>query len=363
MKIVHIFYGLTFGGIETMLVNIANAQVAAGAEVSVIVINDLYDDSLVRSFVSSVTLVFLHRKPHSRSLGFLIGLNLSLHRIKPDAIHLHNSGIYKMIFSRRLSRVASVTLHDLPRGSVRREGLLFKVFPFLNFIYNNGNVTFIDEVPKVFAISDAVKNALYENYGVGSIVINNGIRTNSFSIRSIKSCGSPFRIVQVSRLEHDKKGQDLLIQAISKLNGIAEVWFIGEGQSLNYLMQLSADLSVEHLVHFLGKQSQEYITRHLCEYDLFVQPSRYEGFGLTVAEAMASQVPVVVSAGQGPAEVTCGDRYGWVFENGDVEALARLIAYVHGHYDEALRKVADARRYVMETYDVSVTAKRYMEEY
>ena len=33
MKVVHVYWGLTYGGIETMLVNIANAQAAAGAKV------------------------------------------------------------------------------------------------------------------------------------------------------------------------------------------------------------------------------------------------------------------------------------------------------------------------------------------
>ena len=41
MRIVHIFWSLSYGGIETMLVNIANAQAADGAEVHVVVINDV----------------------------------------------------------------------------------------------------------------------------------------------------------------------------------------------------------------------------------------------------------------------------------------------------------------------------------
>ena len=45
MNVVHIFWGLGFGGIETMLVNIANAQVKSGAKVSIIIINDLCEES------------------------------------------------------------------------------------------------------------------------------------------------------------------------------------------------------------------------------------------------------------------------------------------------------------------------------
>lgn len=44
IKIVHVFWALGFGGIETMLVNIANAQVKLGADVHIILINELYEN-------------------------------------------------------------------------------------------------------------------------------------------------------------------------------------------------------------------------------------------------------------------------------------------------------------------------------
>ena len=55
MNVVHIFWGLGFGGIETMLVNIANAQVKSGAKVSIIIINDLCEESLLQLLYPEVT--------------------------------------------------------------------------------------------------------------------------------------------------------------------------------------------------------------------------------------------------------------------------------------------------------------------
>lgn len=362
MKVVHIFWSLTFGGIETMLVNIANAQTREGAEVSVIIINDLYDESLVRSFNDKVKLVFLHRKLHSHSLVFMLKVNQALKHLNPDVIHLHSSRIYKVIFDRNLKGRVLVTLHDLPKGAIRPSGLFYRIFPFLS-VCKPGIVRFIDEVPRIISISEAVKKSLWENYGIPSSVICNGIRTTDFAIRKQAPCSSPLQIVQVSRLAHEKKGQDLLIQAIAQLNGRAEAYFIGEGGSLEYLKKLAAELGVENYVHFLGKKTQQDIARSLCEYDLFVQPSRNEGFGLTVAEAMAAQVPVLVSSGQGPAEVTCNTKYGWVFENGNVDDLTRILDYICEHYDDALDKAITARRHVIGNYDVAVTARMYLKEY
>ena len=363
MKVVHVVWSLALGGIETMLVNIANAQTREGAEVSVIIINDLYDESLVRSFNDKAKLVFLHRKLHSHNLVFMLKLNQVLKHLTPDVIHLHSSRIYKVIFDRNLRSRVLVTLHDLPKGTIRPSGLFYRIFPFLS-VCKPGIVRFIDEVPRITSISEAVKKSLWENYGIPSSVICNGIRTTDFAIRKQAPCSSPLRIVQVSRLAHEKKGQDLLIQAISQLNGKAEAYFIGEGGSLEYLKRLATELGVENYVHFLGKRTQQdYIVHHLCDYDLFVQPSRYEGFGLTVAEAMAAQVPVLVSAGQGPAEVTCGNKYGWLFENGNVDDLACMIDHIQRHYADALYKAKEAYRYVVDNYDVAITAKKYLKEY
>ena len=99
MKIAHILWGLTYGGIETMLVNIANEQVRAGADVSVIVVNDLTEDALVQAFDKRIHYYCLKRKRHTLGLGTIVRLNRLLCRLQPDAIHLHCSRLYKMLLN------------------------------------------------------------------------------------------------------------------------------------------------------------------------------------------------------------------------------------------------------------------------
>ena len=334
MKIAHLSWTFQLGGISTML-----AKLNPGIKV-----------------------VFLHRKVHSLSPLFILKCNQVLKHLNPDVIHLHNSCLYGLIFSRKLSRGVCTTLHALPKGSVRRGGFFSRLFPILN-VFSKSNVGYIDRIRCVFAISEAVKEALQKNYGVKSLVINNGIPTSVFQLRATLANNQPLRVVQIGRLVYDKKGQDLLIEAIARMRGSFTVDFIGWGENRGYLESLVEKLNLKEYVHFLGKQTQSYISEHLCKYDLLVQPSRYEGFGLTVAEAMAAQVPVLVSEGQGPAEVTQGETYGWTFKNGDVDDLVKKLSYIKTHYQEALTKAQQARKYVMATYDVSVTAQKYLEEY
>lgn len=361
MKVAHVIWGLMYGGIETMLVNIANEQVKLGAEVHVIIINDLIDETLFRNFDVHIQLHRIGRKVHSKNPFFALRLTKLLQKLNPDAIHLHQCEIIQMIFSKKLKKKTSVTIHDMPSGAMRPEGIR-RFIPMLNWFVTS-NVMCIEKVPHVFAISQAVHDAILDDYGVKSIVVYNGICTGRFSQRPVNTCNGVFRIVQVSRLFHEKKGQDLLIKAVAGLNLNITIDFIGEGQSLKFLQNLARDLNVTGKVNFLGNREQNYIATHLKDYDLFVQPSRYEGFGLTCAEAMAANVPVLVSRGQGPSEITCGDTFGWTFKTGDSSDLSDKIKYIYNHYNEALGKVITARQHVVENYDVSITAKKYLDNY
>lgn len=105
----------------------------------------------------------------------------------------------------------------------------------------NGNVSCINLVPRVFSISNSVQKALLDNYGVKSAVIENGILTDNFQQcnKSLLENGDPLRVVCVSRLEHKKKGQDLLIETASKVHFPIEVTFIGDGISKVYLQNLA----------------------------------------------------------------------------------------------------------------------------
>lgn len=362
MKVVHIFWSLGFGGIETMLINIANEQASQNADVNIIIINDFYEDELIKKINSNVKVHLLHRKCGSRGFLFVLRLNFLLYKIAPDIIHLHMSKFYTLLWGKKLRHAAVATLHALARGSLKDETPLHRIFPILS-LNNNGNVIFLDKIPKVFSISQSVKDDLYQRYGINSTVVSNGIMAKSFAHRPNKPHATPLSVVMVSRLDHKKKGQDLLIKATAALQGKIHVTLIGDGDSKNYLSQLARDLNASPWVQFLGAKTQAYIQEHLCKYDLFVQPSRREGFGLTVAEAMATKIPVLVSEGQGPAEVTCGSKYGWIFKNGSVDDLIKKIDYISSHYEEALSKSEEAYQYVCNTYDVSITAKTYLDLY
>lgn len=368
MRVVHINWTLVYGGIETMLINIANEQAAQGADVSVVIVNDYIKEELIERLSSDVNLVLMKRKPSSRSFAFRKKLNSILTDISPDVIHIHDGAIFDFLdnhWAKSRQTLVCLTVHALPVGQFGSP--LWPVRILQKMLFNSlGNMHNVNRVNRVFAISKSVAKAMKELYGIDSTVIYNGIFCQQFEQRESKMFDGQLRIVQVSRLFHPKKGQDLLLGAariLAKKGYNLRVDFIGDGKSRDFLENMTREYGLEGQVTFLGTKPQEYIMSHLKDYDLFVQPSRFEGFGLTAAEAMAANVPVLVSSGQGPAEVTEDDRYGWVFNCGDENRLADQIKYIINNFSECLEKAEKARNQVAANYDVKVTARRYLERY
>lgn len=344
MRILHITFTFGYGGIETMLVNIANAQKEMGHDVAIIVIEDVVAQELVDRLHSGIRVYYAHRK-QKKDLMALGRVNYFVWKENPDAIHLHSSTAYRLLLCPKHKRIANSTLHDMP---------------------NAENTRFIEQVPKCFAISQSVHNALLEYKGVESVVNLNGIIPECICNKKTSANTGVLRIVQVSRLEHKKKGQDILIKACGVLmsKGIENfhVDFIGDGDSLSYLQQLSKLCGVSDHISFLGAKEQNYIFQHLCDYDLFVQPSRFEGFGLTVAEAMAAKTPVLVSSGDGPEEVVDHGRYGYLFDKGNhVDLAKKLEDIINNGYDANMVDCAYQR--ALDLYNIKVTARNYINQY
>ncbi len=344
MKIAHVTYGLTLGGIETMLVNIANEQVKKGHIVHIIVINNLINESLFQLLDGNIHFHCLHRRVGSKNPVPYIKLNFMLMKFNPDIIHLHYSDIAKYLFIPSIRKKTCVTQHD---------------------VCTKRNSRYLYLSKRIYAISNIVKEDIFKWTGLHSEVVLNGIMPELISHKS-QFINNGFHIVQVSRLMHQKKGQHILIKAADLLvkRGYTDfsVSFIGDGESREYLQTLVDELHLNQYIHFLGAKDQTYIFRHLCEYDLFVQPSIWEGFGLTVAEAMAAKIPVLVSDNQGPLEIIDYGKYGYSFKSQDSADCADKIQLFLDKKNDSFQ-IEKAYNRVLELYNVKNTADTYLKKY
>lgn len=341
MRIAHILWSMGTGGTENMVVDIASVQ-AESHEVCIFVINDWVEEYMLKKLNPKCKVELFGRKPGSKNPLPIIKLNWKLLRFSPNIIHLHSTRSVNCI--KVCNNVFKIrTIHGL--GNDPKD---------------------FGSCCKLIAISQAVAD-FTKKQGYDSIVIPNGIRVraicNDFGKELRKK---PYHFIQVSRLEIATKAQDVLIKAIAKLkaDGIDNfvMHLVGDGDDFPVLQKLCEEQGVNDTVKFEGRWNQQKIYASLCQYDLFIQSSRDEGFGLTIAEAMAAKVPVLVSNIPGPMEVIDKGRLGMSFENENPTDCAEKIKWflLNGR-NEA--QVEEAYQYVKSHYDVSVTAQKYLDVY
>lgn len=319
MKVLHVVTSLNRAGLEKLIYLLCcrNNSDAAN-DFMLLVLNDAADEDLLNGIKRTKTkLVELKRRPGKpwNLPRYLWKARRVVTSYRPDVVHVHNrlSFVLGFLASRFLGASIVYTLHDTRLFS---SGLLDQATKRLA---KKGTDRFI-------AISESVKNSFISGDMAPDAVtvVPNCIDLEEFA-PSRRNASVPI-IVCVARLDHLKKGQDILIEALAMVRDRSipfQCQLIGEGPSRAFLDGLVGELGLSEEVRFTGVRSD--VAALLSGADLFVLPSRYEGFGIVILEAMASGLPVIVSNIEGPAEVVQEGKSGLLFKSGDACDLAEKV--------------------------------------
>ena len=140
--------------------------------------------------------------------------------------------------------------------------------------------------------------------------------------------GEPLRLVFIGALR-SKKGVDVLLRALGERELVGGAWrlrLVGDGRDRARLEALAAELGIAAQVEFAGSVSHDEIGSVYRDADVFVLPSRYEGWGAVVNEAMEHGVAVLGSDGAGSVRMLVEHgSTGFVFPAGDHAALTALL--------------------------------------
>lgn len=170
-------------------------------------------------------------------------------------------------------------------------------------------------------------------------------------------------LLNVGRHEPQKGQADLITAAgaLTRTHPNLRVLIAGrEGRSTPELRRRIQKAEVAEVVQLLGARDD--IGDLLCAADVFVFPSRYEGIGGAMLEAMIMGVPVVVSDLAGLREVLDDGRCGVLVPPGDPAALAAAVERTLNTAAEAAERAAMARTRARQTYsyEASVEGMRAM---
>jgi len=185
-------------------------------------------------------------------------------------------------------------------------------------------------------------------------VIPNPVQLPDLAQRTVKVGSSRRLLLAVGRLAPEK-GLDLLLEAFARLQRRFDTWdltILGDGPIRGELEAAVSRHGLEGRVSLPGAISD--VARYYHAADLFVLPSRYEGFPNALCEAMSWGLPVIAAdCHSGPREITRDGLDGRLVPPDDVAALAGAMEELIS--DEAERqRLGRAARDGIRRYDLAL---------
>ena len=140
-----------------------------------------------------------------------------------------------------------------------------------------------------------------------------GIQEKSLALTREQFDTTKFNIVSVGRVSHEK-GMDLAVKACAELvtegNDNIRWWIVGDGPAMQEVKKMIKELHMEEYVITVGMQKNPY--PYIRQADLYVQPSRFEAFGLTILEAMILGKAVLATDTMGAHEIINDGKNGLI---------------------------------------------------
>ncbi|UCF07804.1 MAG: glycosyltransferase family 4 protein [Thermoplasmata archaeon] len=212
----------------------------------------------------------------------------------------------------------------------------------------------------LIADSEEAKRTVVERYGVEGnkirIIVKEGVNVEQFTQSSCESN----TILFVGRL-HQRKGLDLFLPVFKEISKEQEavLKIVGSGEKEKALRQQVARLGIGEHVEFLGYLPDQEMRRQYSKASIFVSPSRYEGFGITLLEALASGLPIVATDTGIAGSVVEEGKNGYLVDHDQMkEVILGLLR------DGSHRKEFGSRsRQIAYNYTWESAAKRMVEIY
>lgn len=318
MKITFFIGGLSGGGAERVICNLANYIVEKGHDVEILTMSDDAPSYEVRTNVRRVVLLRSEerKKILYNSLLRLVRFRKYLMNTKADAIVVMLPVTTIMLLQMRRLTKATVIAAERSLPSVYQ----FKVQSRLKKLAHRADG---------WVFQTAAQKEWYENAGVEhSVIIPNAI--NPEFIKPLYKGPHNKEIVTVGRLTAPKN-HELLISAFAKV--VAELpdyrlVIYGEGPKLEVLKALANKLGVDDKVFFAGYTTNVY--ESIKDAALFVLSSDYEGMPNALMEAMATGLPCISTDcdGAGARELIDDGESGILVTKGDVDDLAAAMKKV-----------------------------------
>ena len=359
MKIIHVVETLGRGGLERMVVDLAEAQVSKGYLCAIICIFN--SGELAKEAVSKGIQVVVCDKSKSFDLNAMIKLRKTIKVIQPDVIHTHNAvPNYYVYFSVILMRSFCIinTRHGM--GSKDPKSKLEQKYK--KSLKKTKYTVAVCEAARRKFVTDKILLA------DKCVVVKNGIKVKNFTSLLSGSdkkedSNAIITIGSIGRLNWAKDFYTLLdaFQYLTNEFKNIKLMIVGGGELEMELMHYSKHLGVYERVVFMGDTPN--VKPALSEIDIFVSSSVSEGYSIALLEACAVGIPIVATDVGGNAEIVKNNVNGFVVPAKDKVALADKIAKLIRDKSIRDRFAESGKDWVIENGDVSGMLSNYCKLY
>jgi rhamnosyl/mannosyltransferase len=346
MNIVHLYkdYYPVIGGIENHIKVLAEAQVAGGHCVAVLVCDPRRWTRT--ETINGVPVIKAGREATVASMPLSLAQPLSLARMRPDVLHIHSpyplGEISNRVFGK--ARVTVLTHHS---DVVRQKKWLYLYGPFLRGILRSVDRIIATSPP--YIESSPWLRPVREKCAA----IPLGVDTAVFKPSVRRPTEGGLRLLFVGRLRY-YKGLDTLLGALARVPQ-ARLTVVGDGPMRKSWENLSLDLGLGERVVFAGEVSDDELPACYHAADLFVLPAnaRSEAFGTVLLEAMASGLPCIATElGTGTSWIVQNGTTGFVVPPANPDAMARAVKMLVADPERGQAMGKAGRRRVEERFAV-----------
>lgn len=362
-KVLFILPSLNVGGLERVQVTLANKLTESGYDVTVMTLG--LGDELRTELDSRVHFVYKPLKPHP----FMKQIPYFRHRFYDDGMwetratpeQLHEYYIADEHYDVEIGFFRGLAVKIVSGGSEIRDGTMRIAWVHSDFRravgYKNNFKSMYDvynayaSLDHVVCVSNEAKQGFKDVIGdTGNLItIYNMLPVESIKQKakerpSVSVSKEQLHLVLVGRLLDSAKGQKRMIDVVSRLHDEGKsisLALVGGGGDERLLKDEIATNHAEGYITICGNQMNPY--PFIKEADVLVCGSYFEGYNLTVAEALILGVPVLSTDCTGPNEILDYGKYGMVVENSE-EGLYKGIKELY----ESPEKIDNLKRCAIE---------------
>jgi glycosyltransferase involved in cell wall biosynthesis len=352
MRVLHLVHSLGCGGLERVVVSLANGLTRRGLPQAVCCLHEV--GPLARKLDPDVRTFFLGAEPNDWALPFK--LRDVYRTFQPDVID-----------SADFASWPEATLAGLTRPGIRRARAFHGFLSRPPRRWQLAGHLLARWTHQLRAVSVELARKVAEVYRIplGRIeVMPNGVDTDHFDRIACpeRGPGTPqrFTCVTVASLTPAKNPLGLIEVARRVGSGVHFVW-VGDGPLRDEFVRRLSECGMAESFTLTGRL--EDVRSELAGADAFVLPSVTEAAPVCVLEAMSMQLPVIATRTGDLEQMIRPGRSGFLVDPGDTAGLAAAIERLGA--DPALRRTmgANGRATVMERFSLGRMLDRYQEGY